>query len=130
VVVTSTPVCHPGSTLGYRLSQNGSSFAYIPDNEPALDRESGLAVAGDADVLLHDAQFTDEEYAARVGWGHSAMSDFVTYLAAAAPKRAIMFHHDPTHADARLEEMLADVQTTAGSEAVELAHEGLEVELA
>ena len=129
VVVTSTPVCHPGSTLGYRLSQNGSSFAYIPDNEPALDRESGLAVAGDADVLFHDAQFTDEEYTSRVGWGHSAMSDFVTYLAAAAPKRAIMFHHDPTHADGQLETMLAGIQTT-GSAAVELAHEGLEVELA
>ena len=130
VTVTSTPVCHPGSTLGYRLSQNGSSFAYIPDNEPALDRESGLAVAGDADVLFHDAQFTDEEYTSRVGWGHSAMSDFVTYLAAAAPKRAIMFHHDPTHADGQLEAMLAGVQTTTGSEAVELAHEGLEVQLA
>src|SRR5438128_1471439 len=79
VQVTSTRVCHPGSTLGYRLSQNGSSFAYIPDNQPALDRELGLAVAGDADVLLHDAQFTDEEYVTRAGWGHSAMSDFVTY---------------------------------------------------
>jgi phosphoribosyl 1,2-cyclic phosphodiesterase len=130
VVVTSTPVCHPGSTLGYRLSQNGSSFAYIPDNEPALDRDSGLAVAGDADVLFHDAQFTDEEYTSRVGWGHSAMSDFVTYLAAAAPKRAIMFHHDPTHADGQLETMLAGIQTATSSDTVELAHEGLEVELA
>jgi phosphoribosyl 1,2-cyclic phosphodiesterase len=130
VVVTTTPVCHPGSTLGYRLSLNGSSFAYIPDNEPALDRESGLAVAGDADVLFHDAQFTDEEYSSRVGWGHSAMTDFVTYLAAAAPKRAVMFHHDPTHADGQLETMLAGVQTATSSEAVELAHEGLEVELA
>jgi phosphoribosyl 1,2-cyclic phosphodiesterase len=130
VVVTSTPVCHPGSTLGYRLSQNGSSFAYIPDNEPALDRESGLAVAGDADVLFHDAQFTDEEYTTRVGWGHSAMSDFVTYLAAAAPKRAVMFHHDPTHADGQLEGMLEGVRDATGSGAVELAHEGLEIQLA
>jgi phosphoribosyl 1,2-cyclic phosphodiesterase len=130
VTVTSAPVCHPGSTLGYRLSQNGSSFAYIPDNEPALDRESGLAVAGDADVLFHDAQFTDEEYVTRAGWGHSAMSDFVTYLATAVPKRAIMFHHDPTHADGQLETMLAGIQSAAGSEAVGLAHEGLEIQLA
>jgi phosphoribosyl 1,2-cyclic phosphodiesterase len=130
VVVTSTSVCHPGSTLGYRLSQNGSSLAYIPDNEPALDRESGLAVAGGADVLFHDAQFTDQEYESRVGWGHSAMSDFVTYLAAAAPKRAVMFHHDPTHADEKLEAMLAGVRTATDSDAVELAHEGFEVDLA
>jgi phosphoribosyl 1,2-cyclic phosphodiesterase len=130
VQVTTAPVCHPGSTLGYRLSQNGSSFAYIPDNEPALDRASGLAVAGDADLLFHDAQFTDEEYVTRVGWGHAAMSDFVTYLAAAAPKRAVMFHHDPTHADGQLETMLAAVQTASGNDAIELAHEGLEVDLA
>ena len=66
------PVRHPGSTVGYRLSENGFSLAYIPDNEPALDRRSGLSVADGADVLLHDAQFTDAEYPSRVGWGHSA----------------------------------------------------------
>src|SRR5437763_909474 len=82
---------------------------------------SGLAVAGDADVLLHDAQFTDEEYVTRAGWGHSAMSDFVTYLAAAAPKRALMFHHDPAHADGQLEAMLAGVREATGNDAVELA---------
>ena len=83
--VATVPVCHPGSTLGYRLSQNGNSLAYVPDNEPALDRRSGLAVAGDADVLFHDAQFTDAEYAQRVGWGHAAISDFVTYVGEAGP---------------------------------------------
>jgi len=127
--VSTVPVCHPGSTVGYRLSQNGNSLAYIPDNEPALDRHSGLAVAGDADVLLHDAQFTDAEYAARVGWGHAAVSDFVTYLAEASPRRALMFHHDPAHSDAELERMLAQVQAAADGYAVELAHEGLELEL-
>ena len=70
--ISSVPVRHPGSTVGYRLSENGYSLAYIPDNEPALDRESGLSVAGGADVLFHDAQFTDAEYPSRVGWGHSA----------------------------------------------------------
>ena len=60
--VATVPVCHPGPTVGYRLSQNGNSLAYIPDNEPALDRGAGLAVAEGADVLFHDAQFTDAEY--------------------------------------------------------------------
>ena len=108
--IATVPVCHPGSTVGYRLSQNGNSLAYIPDNEPALDRRAGLPVAGDADVLFHDAQFTDAEYRARVGWGHAAVSDFVTYLAEAAPRRALMFHHDPAHSDAQLEAMLAEVR--------------------
>ena len=127
--VSTVPVCHPGSTVGYRLSQNGNSLAYIPDNEPALDRKSGLAVAGGADVLFHDAQFTDAEYAARVGWGHAAVSDFVAYLAEASPRRALMFHHDPTHSDGELERMLAQVEAAADGYAVELAHEGLELEL-
>ena len=127
--ISTVPVCHPGPTLAYRLSLNGNSLAYIPDNEPALDRESGLAVAAGADVLFHDAQFTDAEYAARVGWGHSALSDFVTYLGEAAPRRAVMFHHDPGHSDAKLESMLAEVRETVGGQAVELAHEGLELEL-
>ncbi len=127
--VATAPVCHPGSTVGYRLSQNGNSLAYIPDNEPALDRRAGLPVAGDADVLFHDAQFTDAEYRSRVGWGHAALSDFVAYLAEAAPRRALMFHHDPAHSDAQLETMLAEVQAAADGRAVELAHEGLELEL-
>ncbi len=128
--VSTAPVCHPGSTVGYRLSQNGNSLAYIPDNEPALDRQSGLAIAGDADVLFHDAQFTEAEYATRVGWGHAALSDFVRYIGEAAPRRALMFHHDPAHGDSQLEGMLADVRAAAdGQAAVELAHEGLELEL-
>jgi phosphoribosyl 1,2-cyclic phosphodiesterase len=128
--IASVPVKHPGTTLGYRLSQNGTSLVYIPDNEPALDRESGLSVAEGADVLFHDAQFTDDEYSTRVGWGHSAVSDYVTYLAEAAPARALMFHHDPSHSDEKLETMLANVREQSGRDDVELAHEGFEVDLA
>jgi len=130
VRIASQPVRHPGSTVGYRLSQNGTSLAYIPDNEPGLEPSSGLSVAGGADLLLHDAQFTDAEYTSRVGWGHSATSHFVTYLAEAAPRRALMFHHDPSHADGQLEEMLADVRARSGSADVDLAFEGLELDLA
>jgi len=128
--ISSVPVRHPGSTVGYRLSENGFSLAYIPDNEPALDRQSGLSVAGGADVLLHDAQFTDAEYPSRVGWGHSAVADSVTYLAEAAPRRALMFHHDPSHADAQLEEMLREVRARSGRADVQLAFEGLDLDLA
>jgi len=127
--IASVPVKHPGTTLGYRLSQNGTSLAYIPDNEPALDRASGLTVAGGVDVLFHDAQFTDAEYPSRVGWGHSTVGDFVTYLAEAAPGRALMFHHDPAHSDAKLEEMLADARDRSGRDEVDLAAEGLEIDL-
>ncbi len=124
--VTCAAVQHPGNTLGYRLEENGRSLAFIPDNEPGLDRESGLGLASGADVLLHDAQFTQDEYRTRVGWGHTALDHFADYVAEAAPGRAVMFHHDPTHADATLEQMHETAQELTGRE-LELAAEGLEL---
>jgi phosphoribosyl 1,2-cyclic phosphodiesterase len=131
LVVTSAPVRHPGPTLAYRLTEGGRSFAFVPDNEPGLDRESGLDVAGGADVLLHDSQYTDEEYAKRVGWGHASVSHLVRYLADAAPKRAVMVHHDPEHDAAQLERLLEDVRARSGrGEAeLELGYEGLDLAL-
>ncbi len=128
--VTSAPVKHPGPTLAYRLSENGASLAFVPDNEPGLERESGLEVAAGADLLLHDAQYTDEEYAERVGWGHCSLTHFADYLRDAAPARALMFHHDPSHDDDRLESMLELARSASGHERLELGHEGLELSLA
>jgi phosphoribosyl 1,2-cyclic phosphodiesterase len=138
--VRSAPVTHPGPTVGYRLEENGASFAFVPDNEPALDGDvralaleslSGLAVAGGADLLFHDAQYTADEYATRVGWGHSSIPDFVTFVRRAEPARVLMFHHDPGHSDSDVEAMHAEAQRLAGGEAdrIEIAHEGLELEL-
>lgn len=129
VRVRSAPVQHPGRTVGYRLEEAGRTLAFIPDNEPGLDSQSGLALASGADVMLHDAQYTSEEYASRVGWGHSALPDFAAVVRAAAPGRALMFHHDPAHADERLEEMLETARDLTDREDVELACEGLEIDL-
>jgi ribonuclease BN (tRNA processing enzyme) len=113
--VTCALVPHPGPTLAYRLG----ALAYIPDHEAAVDPAAAIELARGADVLLHDAQYTDEEYRERVGWGHSGLSDFARVVAEAAPGRALMFHHDPGHDDAQLEAMrdLLDLE-------VELACEG------
>jgi phosphoribosyl 1,2-cyclic phosphodiesterase len=127
--ISSLRVQHPGPTLCYRLEENGESLAFIPDNEPGLDRESGLELAGGADVLMHDSQFTDEEYATRVGWGHCALSHFVVYLGDAAPKRAIMVHHDPAHTDPELEDLLELARDGSEHDDLVLGHEGLVVEL-
>ncbi len=127
--VSSVPVKHPGPTLAYRLSENGSSLAFVPDNEPGLERRSGLEVAGDADLLLHDSQYTDEEYAARIGWGHCSLTHFTAYLRDAAPARAVMVHHDPAHDDSQLEQMLDSARASSGHDHLELGHEGLELSL-
>jgi phosphoribosyl 1,2-cyclic phosphodiesterase len=127
--ITSAPVQHPGPTVGYRLEENGRVLAFIPDNEPALDPESGLGLASGADVLLHDAQYTTDEYRTRVGWGHTDLGHFAAQAQAARPGRLLMFHHDPAHSDAMLEAMQSAAQELAGRE-VELAADGLEIDLA
>jgi ribonuclease BN (tRNA processing enzyme) len=104
-------VCHPGSTVGYRISEGARSVAYLPDHEPALGvREfpaepewtSGLNLAAGVDLLIHDAQYTTKEYEERVGWGHSAIGDAVAFARLAGARRFVPFHHDPTHDDAML----------------------------
>ena len=69
LAITAAPVSHPGRTVGYRLEERGRSLAFVPDNEPGLDPDAALELATGADVLFHDAQYTEEEYAdeGRVG---------------------------------------------------------------
>jgi phosphoribosyl 1,2-cyclic phosphodiesterase len=129
--VTSARVRHPGPTLAYRITEGDRSFAFVPDNEPGLDRESGLEIAGGADLLLHDSQYTDEEYETRVGWGHTSLRHFIRYLADASPARAVMVHHDPTHDAADLERLLEEARSGSGrgESELELGYEGLDLAL-
>jgi ribonuclease BN (tRNA processing enzyme) len=140
VRIRSRWVTHPGPTVAYRLEEGGRTLAFVPDNEPAFDGElgsrlpetvSGLAVAKGVDVLLHDAQYTEEEYATRIGWGHSSVADAVAFFKLADPGRFVMFHHEPAHTDAELEAMLERARVLSGTagERIVLAHEGMEIDL-
>jgi len=111
-------ICHPDPTVGFRITADGQSMAYMPDHEPALgarelprdtDWISGLALAQDVDLLLHDAQYTDQEYAARIGWGHSSMTHALVFAALARVKQFVPFHHDPSHTDQDLDRLFADL---------------------
>jgi phosphoribosyl 1,2-cyclic phosphodiesterase len=139
-LIRARPVSHRGPTVGYRISENGQTLSYIPDHEPALGVDlrsvepewvSGHAVASQADVLLHDSQYTEEEYLQRVGWGHSSISHVVTFAEICRVRRLVMFHHDPLHTDADLEALLDQARglwSLGGTEPV-LAHEGMELDL-
>jgi phosphoribosyl 1,2-cyclic phosphodiesterase len=114
--VDSALVCHPGPTTGFRISTAKATLAYLPDHEPALgirDRfagdgwTSGLSLASGADLLIHDAQYDDDEYATRVGWGHSTIRRAIQFAALAGAGRLILFHHDPAHDDASLDTLVA-----------------------
>ena len=137
--VQSHYVIHPGPTVGFRVSENNKVFTYIPDHEPALglhgltsDPEwiSGIDLAKDADLLLHDAQYSTVEYDLRKGWGHSSMEDSLQFAAFARVKHLLLGHHDPSHSDKNLEEMLSDLKLhNHYSFEFELAREGMEITL-
>jgi phosphoribosyl 1,2-cyclic phosphodiesterase len=115
--VTSAFVRHPGPTVGYRIESPDGVIAYLPDHEPALgvkdfpgDPEwtSGYSLVEGADLLIHDAQYTDDEYATHVGWGHSSVSQVVAFAELAGAKHVVLFHHDPVRGDEELEAILAE----------------------
>jgi phosphoribosyl 1,2-cyclic phosphodiesterase len=114
ISVTADLICHPGATLGYRLEEEGSILAYMPDHEPALGNPSfpdspewtsGYALAEGVDVLIHDAQYNDAEYSAKVGWGHSSITHLHAFAEMTRPRRLVTFHHDPSHSDEALDDL-------------------------
>jgi ribonuclease BN (tRNA processing enzyme) len=114
ILVTADLVLHPGITVGYRLSEKGSTLAYLSDHEPALATAalpesaswtSGYALAEEADVLIHDSQYTDAEYESHRGWGHSSMRQSIEFAQRAKTRKLVTFHHDPAHSDLELDAM-------------------------
>jgi phosphoribosyl 1,2-cyclic phosphodiesterase len=101
-------VTHRGPTLGYRITEGDTSLCYIPDHEPALGAPlaeteeewiSGFELAHEATLLIHDCQYTDREYSAHTGWGHSRMTDALAFAHRSMAERILLFHHDPLHSD-------------------------------
>lgn len=141
--ITAASVAHRGPTLGYRIDDGDSSLAYIPDHEPALGADldalepewiSGYALAADADLLIHDGQYADDEYPRHLGWGHSALSHSLAFARRTGARRTLLFHHDPLHSDGWLdahgERAAAEWEDRGGAPgAVGLAREGASVEV-
>jgi phosphoribosyl 1,2-cyclic phosphodiesterase len=110
--IRAASVAHRGATLGYRIDDGESSLAYIPDHEPALGADidtldedwiSGLGLARGASLLIHDGQYSDAEYPDHLGWGHSSLSQAISFARRAGADRTVLFHHDPMHSDDKLD---------------------------
>ena len=150
-------VNHPGFTVGYRLEYKGKTLVYISDNEP-YDRKVAASLSnfepivkglfdaqkGDpnqrvfdfcrgADLLLHDATYTPEEYIDRVGWGHSHYLFALRVAAEADVKKLILFHHEPTHSDDKIDDILrkckAEVHNRRYKFEIDAAAEGMVVSI-
>jgi len=132
--VYTSLVCHPGPTLGYHIEAGGSAIAYLSDHEPALGIRngrwpgsewiSGYDLAAGADLLIHDAQYTDEEYERCIGWGHSTYRHALEFAAQVGAKEIVPFHHDPSHDDATLDYLFGEAVRTSPNCKVSSGREG------
>ncbi|MGY8815877.1 MAG: MBL fold metallo-hydrolase [Gammaproteobacteria bacterium] len=152
-------VHHPGTTYGYRININGKSVLYVSDNEclflnkairdkyAELNREeqqlydamqqeeynSELDLIKDADILIHDAQYTPADYSKKHGWGHSCYIDTVNTAIDAGVKELYLYHHDPNYDDNAMAKIEEDANAIIADRSSELkcfvAKEGMIVEI-
>ncbi len=111
VLVEPGRLNHPGGATGYRVSWGDEVAVYATDTEHFHDRldPNLIYLARDADVLILDSTYTDEEYwsekSSKIGWGHSTWQEAVKVAEAANVKKLVIFHHDPCHDDEMLDEI-------------------------
>ena len=115
IKVKSMLLSHPGRCLGYRVDYNGRSVCYITDNELFLESDPHhnshyvaklTKFVEGTDALITDSTYTDQEYAAKVGWGHSCISEVVKLAHGAKVKNLYLFHHDPDQSDTAIDNKL------------------------
>jgi phosphoribosyl 1,2-cyclic phosphodiesterase len=156
VRVASKFVNHPGNCVGYRLFTRSGSVSFIPDKEPYEFRKLHAAACAraspeqarkfaiteraklvqflhDSDLLLLDAQYTDEEYQEHIGWGHGSLSTTVAMAVDAKVRKLLLFHHDPNHDDAMIDQMVEQARQMAADRGsaleIDAAQEGAELSL-
>lgn len=134
--ITTAYMNHPDETFGFRLDYKGRSFVYASDNEhtPYDEPDKKLInFARDADVLVHDTQFTLEEYLnGRMGWGHSVPEVSVRSAQLCGTRHLLLFHHDPSHDDAFIDQMVAhchDLNNSHYDLTIEGARDFMEIQL-
>ncbi|MEO0491891.1 MAG: MBL fold metallo-hydrolase [Actinomycetota bacterium] len=134
--VVAKPVPHTGTTTGFRVTRNGVSVAYVPDHQEPVDDPTFVApsvieLCRGVDVLIHDAQFTKDEFAVKADWGHSTPEYAVEVARQAGVKTLVLFHHDPAHDDDMVDEIAARMAELAADEPFEViaAAEGLKLTL-
>jgi phosphoribosyl 1,2-cyclic phosphodiesterase len=130
VTVRSFEQNHPGRSYAYSFEKNGKKFVYATDNEldlTLLNREASLAdpaiprlvpsafidFIANADLLVADGQYTDEEYPTKSGWGHARANTVVDAAALANVKQCAIYHHDPMHSDSVVDAIITRAQKRA-----------------
>ena len=127
--ITPHLLMHPIPTFGYRIDEGPTRFAFATDNEIAMfaNNENGTlkemaSWCQDADLLVHDAQYSREEYKTHAGFGHSTYEEALALAEQAGVQQLAFFHHDPAHSDADvdalIEEALGNHRQSGGTDVV------------
>jgi ribonuclease BN (tRNA processing enzyme) len=126
------PVPHCGPTVGYRVEWGGSVVTYVSDHQAPLSldtvSDSVLELCDGADLLIHDAQYTTDEFLKKAHWGHCTIEYAVLVAARAEAKTLALFHHDPAHDDGTVDRLLEQAQEASsrlGGPPVVAAAEGM-----
>ena len=127
VTLRTSPLNHPNGATGYRVEFGGKSICYLTDTEHKTDKmdENVLNLIRDADLVIYDGMYTDDEYKGRVGWGHSTWQEGARLCDAANVKQYCVFHHDPDHNDTFMDNVAAEVAKLRPGSLV--AREGMEL---
>jgi phosphoribosyl 1,2-cyclic phosphodiesterase len=98
----TTQLNHPNGATGYRIEHGGMSVCYVTDTEhvPGKLDHNVLQLVEGADLLIYDSTYTDDEFPAKVGWGHSTWQEAVRLAKRGNVRRLAIFHHEPDHDDA------------------------------
>jgi phosphoribosyl 1,2-cyclic phosphodiesterase len=130
------PVPHVGTTVGYRIEWGGATLAYVSDHQAPLTldtvADSVLELCDGADLVIHDAQYTPEEFGKKSDWGHCTIDYALLVAQEAGAQRLVLFHHDPAHSDDEMDRLVADAQEKGralGLTEVIGAYEGLTLTL-
>ena len=139
-VVNAQLIIHPNPTIGYRIQCADTAVTYLPDHEPALGGRtfpyekswvSGYKLAEGADLLIHDTQYTEEEYKDRIGFGHSSIGHAFRFANLSDVKHFVPFHHDPAHSDDKLDRIFEEaIKDLHPAYRVTPSREGLSLEVA
>jgi phosphoribosyl 1,2-cyclic phosphodiesterase len=129
VILRTATLNHPGGVTGYRLEYGGKSVVYITDTEHSSEGldQNVLTLSANADLMIYDSTYTDVEYYRHVGWGHSTWQQGVKLANAASVKAFVIFHHDPGHDDAFMDEVAKAAETARSGTVV--AREGLMLQI-
>jgi len=135
VTIEAMQVNHPGTCYGYRIRNGGGSLVFMPDNEIGACKnrraciEEFAAFSEGADILVHDAQYTEAELEVRRGWGHSTVAEACGLAVEGNVKRLLLFHHDPDRSDGDVDDLVLRARLLLDGSDVDCgaASEGLSV---